>query len=473
MNYSSLKSFPKDFFWSASTSAYQFEGAYLEDGKKLSIVDKNINSDYADTSITSDHYHRYKRDISLMKELGLNSYRFSISWPRVLPDGRGEINKKGLDFYKELVKELKKNDIEPLATIYHFDLPLALQEEYGGWSSRKVINDFENYCKVLFENLGKYIKYWFTINEQSNMFLLPYLLEFNDDIPIEKQKYEMNHIMSLANAKAIKLARKMISGVKIGPAIGVSPNYPLTASPKDVQAAREADDLRTYFFTDLYVYGEYKENVWNYIKGRGIAPTIHKGDMEILKSAKPDFLGINYYQSKTVEYAEKELKDKQIKVNSAGNKGESSFEIVPGIYKGVSNPYVDKTEWDWEVDPIGLRNVLNNLYDRYKMPMIITENGIGAVEELDENEEIVDQYRIDYLENHLRQCKLAITDGVNLIGFSPWSFMDLLSTTSGFRKRYGFVYVNRSDDEIKDLKRIKKKSFYWYQNVIKNNASKI
>lgn len=470
MKHKNPKAFPEDFLWAAATSAYQFEGAYLEDGKTMSIVDANINKSYADTSITSDHYHRFKEDIKLMKELGLKAYRFSISWPRVLPNGTGKVNEKGIDFYKELVKELRDNDIEPLATIYHFDMPLCLQEKYGGWSSREIIDDFVYYCEVLFKNLGKDIKYWFTINEQSNIFLLPYLMVFNNKIPIEKQKYEMNHIMMLAHAKAIKLFRDMVPLGKIGPAIGISPNYPKSCRPEDIHAAKEADDFRTYLFTDLYVHGYYRENVWKYMEENNIAPTIEDGDMELIEEAKPDFLGVNYYQSRVVGYAPENVHYRDVTLNTDGKNGSTSFEVIPGLYEGAPNPYLEKTDWDWEVDPIGLRIVLNDLNDRYHLPIIITENGIGGVEALTDENQIHDKYRIDYLKNHLNQCSLALNDGVKLFGYCPWSFMDLLSTTSGFRKRYGFVYVNRTDKDLLDLKRYKKDSFYWYKKVIKSNG---
>lgn len=471
MEYNRLKTFGSDFLWAASTAAYQYEGAKEEDGKTLSVVDKNINPKYADTSVASDHYHRMKGDVALMKELGMTAYRFSVSWTRILPEGRGKVNMKGIKFYQDLITELKENHIEPLVTIYHFDLPLCLQEEYGGWSSRKIIDDFAYYAEVLFHYFGEDVTYWFTINEQSNMFLLPYLMEFDESLSLEKQKYEMNHIMTLAQSKAIDCFRKMVPNGKIGPAIGISPNYPKTCHPADVQAAREADDFRTYFFTDLFVYGSYRKNVWKYLEENDIAPTILEGDMELISSAKPDFLGINYYQSRVVSYAPKHLENQDVTVNKDGVKGETSFEVVPGIYQGEENPFLEKTDWDWEIDPIGLRTLLNDLNDRYHLPMIITENGVGAVDELSHDQEVHDDYRIDYYEKHLKQCRLAINDGVELFGYCPWSFMDLISTTSGFRKRYGFVYVNRTDEDLLDLKRIKKDSYHWYQNVIRTSGA--
>lgn len=370
-------------------------------------------------------------------------------------------NKKGIDFYRQLVAELKDNGIEPLITIYHFDLPLCLQKEYGGWLSRKVIEDFSYYCKVLFKNFGNDVKYWFTINEQSNMFLLPHLMVFNDKIPIEKQKYSMNHIMTLAHARAIEIFREMVPNGKIGPALGISPNYPASCKPEDVEAAKIADDFNTYLFTDLYFRGCYRENVLKYMEENDIVPMIEKGDMELIGSAKPDFLGVNYYQSKAVRYARENIQNP------------TSSEIIPGLYKVVDNPYLDKTKWGWEIDPIGLRILLNNLNDRYHLPIIITENGIGDIETLTIDERVHDEYRINFLKKHLEQCNLAVNDGVNLFGYCIWSFMDLLSTSSGFNKRYGLVYVNRNDRDLKDLKRIKKDSFYWYKEIIDSNGKSL
>jgi len=465
--------FPKGFLWSASTSAYQFEGARDEDGKTLSIVDCNINKHYSDTEIASDHYHRVEEDVKLMKELGLNAYRFSISWPRILPNGSGKPNPLGIAFYNRLINELLKADIEPLVTIYHFDLPVYLQEAYGGWSDRRIIDDFDYFCRILFKEFGDRVKTWFTINEQSNMFLLPYLMVFDPKTDLRKQKYEMNHIMMLAHAKAILSCREICPNSKIGPAIGISPNYPLTSDPRDIQAAKNADDFKTYLFTDLYVRGTYLPKVWHYMELHKIQPTIQQGDMDLLKAAKPDFIAINYYQSATVKFSAPDSESQDIKVNAEGVKGTTQYEIEPGLYQGCNNPNVVKNDWDWTIDPVGLRILLNDIHHRYQLPIMITENGIGAVEELNENGTIEDDYRIDYLKKHLEQCFLAIQDGVDLIAYSPWSLMDLLSTTSGYRKRYGFIYVDRTDFELKSLNRIKKKSFYWYNNVIMSEGKSL
>lgn len=464
--------FPSDFLWGAATAAYQIEGAHLKHGKTLSVVEKNMNKNYADPSIASGHYQYWEKDIALMRELGLKAYRFSISWPRILPDGRGKINQEGVDFYRKLINKLKEYEIEPIVTIYHFDLPQCLQEEYGGWSSRKVIDDFEAYCQVLFTYFDD-VNYWLTINEQSNMFQLPYLMEFNPDIPLEKQKYEMNHIMTLAHAKAIHLCRTLLPNAKIGPALGIIPNYPASPKPEDILAARYADEMRTYLFMDLYMKGEYRPFVWNYLVENGIEPTVEPEDMARIQSAKPDFIGINYYQSRVVKYIPEDTDKKELKLNYDGKDDDTQYDNIPGLFEGMTNPFTPKTRWDWEIDPIGFRYILNELYDRYQIPLMITENGLGTLDELTADKQIHDQERIDFLRDHIRQLQLAIKDGVEVWGYMPWSFIDLLSTSSGFRKRYGFVYIDRDDKDIKTLERIKKDSFFWYQKVIASNGCQL
>ncbi|MBR7796120.1 family 1 glycosylhydrolase [Agaribacter marinus] len=473
MLYTTNSTFPESFLWAAGTSSYQCEGAHLTNGKTLSVVEKNINNQYADPSVASGHYQLWETDVELMKDLGLKAYRFSISWPRILPNGRGAVNQEGINFYRNIIAKLKEYHIEPIVTIYHFDLPQCLQDEYGGWSSRKIIKDFEEYCQVLFDHFGNDVKYWITINEQSNMFQLPYLMEFDEQLPLEKQKFEMNHIMTVAHAKAIHRCRQTIADAKIGPALGIIPNYPASAKPEDILAAKHADDLRTYLFMDLYMKGKYKQSVWNYMVHKGVEPTIEPGDMACIKTAKPDFIGINYYQSRVVKFVPKDTAEKELKLNYDGEADETQFENIPGLYEGAANPYTNKTQWDWEIDPVGLRYLLNDIYDRYDVPVLITENGIGTMDELTEKKEILDEERIDFLRNHLIQLHLAMQDGVKVWGYVVWSFIDLLSTSSGFRKRYGLVYIDRDDTDLKTLERIKKQSYHWYQAVITSNGQSL
>ncbi|NAX18953.1 MULTISPECIES: glycoside hydrolase family 1 protein [unclassified Vibrio] len=472
MIYKNAKNFPENFLWGASTAAYQVEGAHELYGRKLSTVDLNINPNYADTSIASDHYHHFRDDVALMKQLGMKAYRFSISWSRVIPDGTGDINPEGIKFYNDLIDELLANDIEPIVTIFHFDMPLALQNKYAGWCSRSIIDDFKSYCHALFTEFGDRVKYWLTINEQSNMFLLPYLVELdpNSNKTKEQQKYQLNHNMMLAHAQAIHLCRELLPEAKIGPAIGIAPNYPYSCHPDDILAAREANDFHTWLFMDLYCHGKYRENVWAYMVENDCAPTIEDGDMEIIASAKSDFIGLNYYSSKAVAACPENEDASERVLNFDGTDGESKHEKRPGLYQGKDNPYLKKTPWEWEIDPVGLRTLLNELNDRYHLPILITENGVGGLDDVDSRGEVNDDYRIHYLRDHIKQCKLAISDGVKLFGYCPWSYIDLISTSSGFKKRYGFVFVNRTDSDLRDLKRIPKKSFYWYQSVINSNG---
>lgn len=462
MFYKQLKPFPKDFLWGASTSAYQVEGAYNEDGKSLSVQDLHVPKDIADFKIASDHYHHFKEDVALMAELGMKAYRFSIAWSRVIVDGDGEINPKGIQFYNELIDELVNHGIEPVVTMFHFDLPLKLHEE-GGWANRKTIDAFERYAKVLFENYGDRVKYWLTINEQNVMINHPNAMN-PGKVPTQKELYQQCHNMFVAGAKATLLCHEMVKGGKIGPAPNITAIYPEKCKPADVIAADNWEAIRCWLYLDMAVYGRYNSLVWSYLEERGITPEIAEGDLDLLKAAKPDFLGVNYYATATVSEALNDGHDRQPR------NGDQQVMIgEEGVYRAAKNDYLEITEFGWMVDSVGMRVTLRRIYDRYHLPILITENGLGAKDELVDGK-VHDEYRIDYLKRHFHQAQLAISDGVDLIGYCPWSFIDLVSTHQGYGKRYGFVYVNRDEKDLKDMKRYKKDSFYWYQNVIKNNG---
>lgn len=470
MYHKKLKGFPKGFLWGASTSAYQVEGAWNEDGKGPSVIDMKKNPEgTSDFKVASDHYHRYKEDIALLAEMGLKAYRFSIAWTRIYPNGVGEINKKGIEFYNNLINELLSYNIEPIVTMYHFDLPYALQQ-IGGWSNRKTIDAFENYARTLFENFGDRVRYWLTINEQ-NMMILHGTAIGTVDTNIEnseKELYQQNHHMLLAQAKAIKLCHKICPNAKIGPAPNITAIYPASSKPEDVLAAHNWSSIRNWLYLDMAVFGRYNSVAWSFMEEKGYTPTILEGDMEILKDAKPDFIAFNYYATSTVAESNNDDSDRMTQ------EGDQHIVIGEnGVYKGASNPYLKKTDFGWEIDPVGFRTTLRELNDRYNLPLLVTENGLGAYDKLEEGDIINDDYRIDYLRKHIEQAKLAIADGINLIGYCPWSAIDLISTHQGIRKRYGFIYVNRDEFDLKDLKRIKKKSFYWYQNVIKSNGEEL
>lgn len=470
MFHKELKDFPKDFLWGASTSAYQVEGAYNEDGKGLSVQDtKEIIPGTPDFKVSSDHYHHYKEDVALFAEMGFKTYRFSIAWTRIIPNGVGEINPKGIEFYNNLIDELLLYGIEPLVTMYHFDLPDELQKD-GGWSNRKTVDAFVNYAKVLFKNYGDKVKYWLTINEQNMMILHGAAIGTVDASVenIDKELYKQNHHMMLAQAQTMKLCHDMCPNGKIGPAPNISSIYPASSRPEDILAASNQSSIRNWLYLDMAVHGRYNPIAWSYMVEKGIEPTIEDGDMEILKSGKPDFIAFNYYCTGTA--AESKIGDTEISTQG----GDQQIAVGDlGVYKGASNPNLEKTQFGWEIDPIGFRNTLREVYERYNLPMIITENGLGAYDTVEENDTINDDYRIDYLRKHIEQARLAITDGVDLMGYCPWSAIDLISTHQGFKKRYGFIYVNRDEFDLKDLRRIRKKSFFWYKNVIKTNGKEL
>jgi len=468
VKYRELKPFPADFLWGASTSAYQVEGAWNEDGKGPSVIDarREYPAGTTDFTIASDHYHRYKEDIALFADIGLKSYRFSIAWTRIVPEGSGEINPAGIAFYHKLIDEILSHGIAPIVTLYHFDLPQALQEK-GGWHNRDTVDAFARYADILFDEYGSKVKYWLTINEQNLMILQGAALGTLDE-KLEGQKknlYQQNHNMLVAQAKVMQSLHNKIPGAKIGPAPNIAVIYPATSKPEDILAAFNYNAIRNWLYLDMAARGEYNVMAWRYMEEKGYTPEIQPGDMEILRSGKPDFIAFNYYTTQAVEASRGDGQDEVIR---GGNKLLKSGE--DGVHRGAANNHLPRTEFGTEIDPVGFRNTLREIYDRYHLPLLITENGLGAFDKLDENGEINDHYRIDYLRRHLEQMQLAITDGVEVFGYTPWSALDLISTHQGCSKRYGLIYVNRDEFDLKDLRRIRKLSSYWYADVIKNNA---
>ena len=468
------KTFPKDFLWSSASAAYQIEGAWSEEGKGPSIWDefsKRPGKTYQATNgdIAVDHYHNYKEDISLMAEQGLKAYRFSISWPRIFPNGSGQINQAGLAFYNKLIDELIMFKIEPIITLYHWDLPLALQEDYGGWESRKIIDDFKNFAETCFKSFGDRVKFWVTINEQNYFTTNGYLTKRHPPgLADEKVFYQVNHHAFLANAIAIESFRKLVPKGKIGPSFAYSPSYPKSGKPEDINAADKAEDFLNHWWCDAYLRGCYPVIPLKELQKNKVAPEILSGDMELLKKAKPDFLGINYYQ--TLTYTTNHESIEVGDFNTTGIKGTMKSSGRPNWYKTVMNKYLPVTNWDWHIDPLGLRLGLERLTSRYNIPILITENGMGEFDKLNEDKTINDSYRIKYLKDHLKECHKAIENGVELWGYCTWSFTDLYSWLNGYQKRYGFVYIDRDENDPKECIRYKKDSFFWYKKVIESNG---
>ncbi len=462
---SNVKKLPEDFLWGASTSAYQVEGANLSYGKGPSVQDiKKVPEGTSELDVCSDFYHRYKEDIALMAEMGFKTFRFSVAWSRILPEGVGKVNQEGIDFYSNVIDECLKYGIEPLVTMFHFDLPAALEKK-GGWLRRESVDEFVEFARILYENYGDRVKYWLTINEQNMLTLVGEVIGTSDLSGVTnkyKKVYQENHHMLLAQAKAMKLCHDMLPDAKIGPAPNISLVYPASCKPKDVLAAQNYNAIRNWLYLDMAVYGRYDNIVWAYLEEHDAVPDMEPGDMDIMASGHPDFIGFNYYNTATVEWAEEGGEVKMGDQQSGANE--------PGVYKTFTNPNLLRTEFGWEIDPEGFRATMREMYSRYHLPLIVTENGLGAYDQLTDDGKIHDNYRIEYLRKHIEQIKLAASEGVEMMGYCPWSAIDLVSTHEGVVKRYGFIYVNRDEFDLKDLARYRKDSFYWYKKVIATNG---
>ncbi|WP_319520532.1 glycoside hydrolase family 1 protein [uncultured Martelella sp.] len=468
MQHSKKTPFPDDFLWGASTSAYQTEGAWNEDGKGPSIIDTYMHraEGVADYKVASDHYHHYAEDVALFAELGLKAYRFSIAWSRVIPDGDGAVNPEGVAFYHRLIDALHERGIEPVVTMYHFDLPAALDDK-GGWSDRNTVEAFVRYARVLFDEFGDKVRYWITINEQNMMILHGKAIGTagRSGVASEDVIYQQNHNMFVAQAKVMTLCHDILPEAKIGPAPNIVSVYPASCAPEDVIAADDWDAVRNLMYLDIAVKGIYHPLAWTYLKEKGWAPTFEDGDAEALAAAHPDFIAFNYYSTQTVGASRGDASDLQ-------HRG-ADQQIVRGevgLYRAVKNEHLPTNAFGWEIDPIGMRTTMRRLWDRYHLPLIITENGLGAFDEVVDGK-IHDDYRIDYLRRHIEQIQMALGDGVDIFGYCPWSAIDLISTHQGAAKRYGFIYINRDEQDLRDLARIKKDSFHWYHDVIGSNGT--
>ncbi len=471
MQHPTLGAFPDGFLWGASTSAYQVEGAWNEDGKGPSVIDKaQFHADITDFTVTSDHYHRFKQDIALLAEMGLKTYRFSIAWSRLYPDGDGELNAAGVAFYQQLIDEICRHGIEPLVTLYHFDLPWALQQQ-GGWSNRRTVAAFERFAITCFEQYGKQVKYWLTINEQNMMILKGEVIGTLPPGTADPQKtlYQQNHHMMLAQAKAMIACHQRLPQAKIGPAPNISCIYAASSRPEDVLAADNFSAIRNWLYLDLAVHGRYNHVVWAFLQQRGWLPTIEADDMAVIAAGKPDFIAFNYYASATVSADMPDVDRGEL--NSKQRADQQMAGIDKSVYVGCNNPHLKQNQFGWYIDPVGFRITARQIYARYALPLIVTENGLGAFDTLEAGNKVYDDYRIAYLREHIAQLRLAIADGVELFGYCPWSAIDLVSTHQGISKRYGFIYVNRDEHDLKDLARYRKKSFFWYQQLIRSNGA--
>ena len=472
-----MSGLPKNFLWGGATAANQCEGGYLEGNKGLGTVDvipagvnrravmqgkmhyNNLPEDsYFPSHEAIDMYGNYKEDIALFAEMGFKCYRFSFSWSRIFPTGmEEEPNEEGLAFYEGFVDELLKYNIEPVVTICHFDLPLKLEQEYGSWRSRKVIDAYLRYCEAIFKRLNGKVKYWMTFNEINMLMHLPFMgagIMFKDGENETQVKYQAAHNELVASALATKLAKEINPENQVGCMLAAGNFYPYTCKPEDYFEAMEKDK-GNYFFIDIQSRGEYPNYAKKFLERNNIKIEMDSEDERILRENTVDFIAFSYYTSRLAS------SDPDAGEKNAGN-----------VITSLKNPHLKASEWGWQIDPIGLRITMNSLYERYQKPLFIVENGLGAVDNLNEDGTVDDDYRIAYLEAHVKNMIDAVElDGVELLGYTPWGCIDLVSASTGeMKKRYGFIYVDKDNEGNGDLKRYKKKSFYWYKNVIKNNG---
>lgn len=480
---SSLKPFPQDFLWGAASAANQCEGAWNVEGKGVSISDVMTSGTHkSPRRITPtideskyfypsheavDFYHRYKEDIALCAEMGFKIFRMSINWTRIFPQGNETVpNEAGLAFYDKVFAELKKYNIEPLVTIYHNENPFYLTGLCNGWQDRRCIDYYMNFCQVLFERYKDVVKYWIPFNEINCLttklgnwnhagILHPGTEFFTDQVDEPSARFAALHHQFVASARAVKLGKSINPNFRFGTMICHITVYPLTCDPEDILLTQQEDMLRNCFSGDVQVKGIYPYYIRRYFERNGISFEITQQDLQDIKEGTVDFYSFSYYMSNCI----------------TGQK--NAAQVSGNVMGGAKNPYLKATEWDWQIDPKGLRYTLNRVYDRYQVPIMVTENGLGA-RDVVEDGKIHDDYRIDYLRQHIEQMRLAIDDGVNLIGYTPWSTMDLVSVSTGeMAKRYGFIYVDRDDAGNGTQNRLKKDSFYWYQKVISSNGENL
>ncbi|MFT4041935.1 MAG: glycoside hydrolase family 1 protein [Gordonia sp. (in: high G+C Gram-positive bacteria)] len=465
-------SFPKGFLWGGATAANQIEGAFDQGGKGLSVQDvmpQGISGPRTEAPTPDnlkleaiDFYHRYAEDIALFAQMGFGVYRFSIAWSRIFPKGdETEPNEEGLAFYDRVLDELEKYGIEPLVTISHYETPLHLAETYDGWVNRELIGFYERYVRTLFGRYGTRVKYWLTFNEINSLLHAPFMsggINTPKDQLTPAALYQAMHHELVASALATKIAREVIPQAQIGCMVLSMPTYPLTPDPADVLATLHAEHANLVF-GDVHCRGRYPGYFLRQLREEGIELDITDTDRDILTNTV-DFVSFSYYVSVC------ETGDPARRVPGEGN-----------LLGGVPNPTLQASEWGWQIDPVGLRIVLNQFWDRWQKPLFIVENGLGAkdtVVEVDGVPTVLDDYRIAYLNDHLVQVGEAIADGVEVLGYTTWGCIDIVSaSTAQLSKRYGFIYVDRHDDGTGTLQRFPKKSFGWYAEVIRTNGASL
>lgn len=475
---------PDNFLWGGALAAHQIEGGWDQGGKGLSVVDvltggshgvprritETVEEDaYYPNQVASDFYNRYREDVELLAGMGLNCLRTSIQWTRIYPTGvEEEPNEEGLQFYDDLFDALLENGIEPVITLSHFEMPLHLAREFGGFRSRKVVDYFVRFARTCFERYQSKVKYWMTFNEINNqmdtandLFLWTNSgVTLSDDDNPREILFRVAHNELIASALAVSVGHEVNHDLQIGAMVSHVPVYPYSCNPDDVMAAQIANRER-FLFSDVHVRGHYPPYAVREIEETGFDIGLVDGDAEILANGTVDYLGFSYYMSTVV-------KDGVVPADDGPR-------VDGGLPNSVLNPHIEVSDWGWSIDPVGLRYTLATFSERYELPLFIVENGFGMVDEVEDDGTILDDERIDYLRAHIEQIKLAVlVDGVDLMGYTPWGIIDLVSFTTGeLKKRYGMIYVDRKDDGTGTLERSKKKSYDWYAKVISSNGAEL
>lgn len=469
---------PDDFLWGGATAANQCEGAWKEDGRGMTVIDllphgkdrmpiakgEMLHMECDDEHFYPSHegvdfYHHYKEDIKLLAEMGFKCFRMSISWTRIFPNGDDkEPNEAGLEFYDKVFDECRRYGIEPLVSLCHFDVPVHLIKTIGAWKSRKMIRYFKKYCETVLRRYKDKVKYWLTFNEINMIQHMPFSaagVVFKEGEDKKQVEYPCSHHELLASAEAVKLAHEIIPDCMVGCMLAGGTFYGHTCNPADIWEARKTG-RNNFFFIDVQCRGYYPNYALKFMEKEGIELDWEDGDKELLMEGTTDFVSFSYYSSRCAS-ADPEVNAKKMATNA---------------FRTVRNEYLPASEWGWQIDPLGLRIAMNDLYDRYQKPLFIVENGLGAKDTL-ENGTVEDDYRIDYLRQHINaMIDAVVEDGVPLMGYTMWSPIDLVSASTGeMSKRYGFIYIDRDDKGNGTFKRYKKKSFYWYQEVIRTNGA--
>lgn len=473
--------FDETFLWGGATAANQCEGAYQADGRGLSIVDllpdeahgrnqamrhtrrEDLTKtyDYYPSHEATGFYYHYLEDLDLLQEMGIKAFRTSISWTRILPNGDDLVpNEAGIQFYKKLFQACKQRNIEPIITLCHFDMPVSLYQRYNGWQSREMIDIFLRYCQIVFTQFKDNVKYWIPFNEINMILHVPLLgggMVIDQPEAANNIKYQAAHHQLVANAKAVKLAKEINPDNQVGCMLAAGSFYPFSCHPKDILASMHQSHTN-YFFSDVQVRGVYPGYAKRLFKEQQIELTMNSDDELILKTYPVDFISFSYYASRL-----------------AGVTPQAQASTVDGnAVSTLKNPYLPISDWGRHIDPIGLRITMNELYDRYQKPLFIVENGLGAYDQVEADGSIKDDYRISYVKDHLVQLSEAMKDGVQCLGYLAWGIIDCVSAGTGeMDKRYGFVYVDKNNQGEGTLKRFKKQSFYWYQEVIKTSGASL